>query len=48
MSEYDRRCPDCGGSNGFHYNDRIYDGTDDLAVVPFVQKVVPIEQVERF
>lgn len=27
MSENSRHCPDCGGSNGFHYNDCIYDGT---------------------
>lgn len=29
MSEDHRNCPDCGGSNGSHYNDCIYDGTDD-------------------
>ena len=28
MSEDNRHCPDCGGSDGFHYNDCIYDGTD--------------------
>lgn len=28
MSEDQRHCPDCGGSNGSHYNDCIYDGTD--------------------
>lgn len=28
MSEDSRYCPDCGGSDGFHYNDCIYDGTD--------------------
>ena len=28
MSEDSRHCPDCGGSDGFHYNDCIYDGTD--------------------
>lgn len=26
MSEDIRHCPDCGGSDGFHYNDCIYDG----------------------
>lgn len=28
MSEENRHCPDCGGSDGWHYNDCIYDGTD--------------------
>lgn len=30
MSDDSRHCPDCGGSDGFHYNDCIYDGTDGL------------------
>lgn len=28
MSEDNRNCPDCGGSDGLHYSDCIYDGTD--------------------
>ena len=28
MSEDRGHCPDCGGSDGFHYSDCIYDGTD--------------------
>lgn len=28
MGDDGRNCPDCGGSDGFHYNDCIYDGTD--------------------
>ena len=28
MSYDNRQCPDCGGSNGWHYNDCVYDGTD--------------------
>lgn len=28
MSEDSRNCPECGGSDGLHYNDCIYDGTD--------------------
>ena len=28
MSGDSRHCPDCGGSDGWHYNDGIYDGTD--------------------
>lgn len=27
MSEYGR-CPDCGGSNGNHFDDCTYEGTD--------------------
>ena len=28
MSENRGHCPECGGSDGFHYSDCIYDGTD--------------------
>ena len=28
MSEGNRHCPDCGGSDGLHYSDCMYDGTD--------------------
>lgn len=28
MSDDNRQCPDCGGSNGWHYSDCIYDATD--------------------
>lgn len=28
MSEDSRHCPDCGGSEGWHYNDCTYDGTE--------------------
>lgn len=30
MSEDNRRCPDCGGSDGLHYSDCIYDETGGL------------------
>ena len=29
MSEDSRHCPDCGGSDRWHYSDCIYDGTDE-------------------
>lgn len=29
MSDDDRNCPECGGTNGSHYSDCDYDGTDD-------------------
>ena len=28
MSEDSRHCPECGGSDGLHYSDCTYDGTD--------------------
>lgn len=28
MSEDRGHCPDCGGSDGWHYSDCIYDGTE--------------------
>ena len=29
MSEDRGHCPDCGGSDGWHYSDCIYDGTEE-------------------
>ena len=28
MSDYDFNCPECGGSDGLHFDDCVYDGTD--------------------
>ena len=30
MSEDRGHCPDCGGSDGWHYSDCTYDGTEGL------------------
>ena len=38
MSEDSRHCPDCGGSNGSHYSDCIYDGTDGPGSYSFSSK----------
>ena len=28
MSDHDFNCPECGGSDGCHFDDCVYDGTD--------------------
>ena len=38
MSMDNRQCPDCGGSNGFHYSDCIYDGTEGTGHYSFSSK----------
>ena len=47
MSKDSRHCPDCGGSDGWHYIVYMTEQTDQ-EVIPPVQEAAQVVQAERF
>ena len=41
-------CPECGGSDGLHFSDCIYDGTDGERGYFPIQAEVPMGQAEKY
>ncbi len=48
MSEDRGHCPECGGSDGWHYSDCTYDGTEGWEAIIPIQEEVPAAPAERF